>query len=99
MHGWLSGTKTFLKKGKKKLLSVAVHFTDSHELVVLGGADARVGVDDGGLADRLAAHVLLAVLVPEGAVDLQAPAGRRGVQTGHRRRVIVLMGARGHRTR
>lgn len=71
----------------------------SHELVVLGGANARVGVNDGGLAHSLAADVLLAVLVAERAVDLQAPPGGRGVKAGHRRRVIVLVGAGRHSTR
>lgn len=41
-----------------------------HELVVLGGSDPHVGVDDRSLAHCLTADVLLSVLVPEGAVDL-----------------------------
>lgn len=55
-----------------------VNHSDSHELIVLGGSDPGVGVDDRGLAHCLTADVLLAVFVPEGPVDLEAaPSGRR----------------------
>lgn len=69
------------KEGRKAL----------HELLVLGGPYAAVGVDDRGFPHRLTPHVLLAVLVPERAVDLQAPARGRGIQAGHRGSVIVLV--------
>lgn len=62
-----------------------------HELVVLGGSDPHVGVDDRSLAHCLTADVLLSVLVPEGAVDLQAPPGGRGVEAGDGGGVIVFV--------
>lgn len=68
---------------------------DSHEVVILGASDPGVGVDDGGLAHRLAADVFLAVLVSEGAVDLESPSCGRGVQAGDGGRVVVFVGAGG----
>ena len=71
---------------------------DSHEVVILGSSDPEVGVDDGRLAHCLAAHILLAVLVPEGTVNLKPSAGGRGVQAGDRGGIIVLVGASGQGT-
>lgn len=72
--------------------------TDSHELIILGGSDPGVGVYDGGFADRLTADILLAIFVPEGAVDFEAPSRSGRVQAGDRGRVVIFMGARGQST-
>lgn len=74
-----------IKREKKEITKVL------HELFILGGAYAAVGVDDSGFPHCLTPHVFLPILVPERAVDLEAAAGGRGVQAGHRGSVIILV--------
>lgn len=68
---------------------------DSHEFIILGGSDPEVGVDDWRLAYCLTADIFFAVLILEGAIDLQSLPGGRGVQAGDGGRVVILVGAGG----
>lgn len=52
---------------------------DPHEFVVLGASDPGVGVNDGSFAHCLTSDIFLAVLILEGAIDLETPSCGRGV--------------------
>lgn len=73
------------------MIRLQLKMTDLHEFIILGGPDPGVGVDDCSFAYCLTANVFLAVLISEGAIDLESSSCGRGVQARDRGRVIVLV--------